>query len=82
MWSKSRLQLGVVRRLRVANPEGHSHRRRDADGRRAANDHGADGVGNFLVALAGDVGLFRGQLRLIDEAHTGVRPFQGLDHFV
>ena len=36
-------------------------------------------AGHLLTGAAGNVGLFRGQLRLIDEAHAGVGPFQGLN---
>ena len=76
------LQFGVVLGLRVANAQRNSHGSGDTNCRRAPHDHGADGVGNFFVAFAGDVGFFRGQLGLIDEAHARVRPFQSLDHLL
>ncbi len=73
-------QLIMVGGLRFADTQRNAHCCRHSDGGRAANDHGADGVGHFFVGRAGDVGFFRGQLRLIDEAHARVGPFQSLDH--
>ena len=76
------LQSFNILGLRVTNSESDTHRCRHADGRSAAHDHGADGIGNFFIGFTGDISLFRRQLRLVDEAHTGIRPFQSLDHVV
>ena len=78
--SNSRCEFGSGFGLRVAHAQRNAHGRGHADGRRAAHDHGADRVRHFFVGLAGDVGLFGRQLRLVDEAHACVRPFQCLDH--
>ena len=69
-----------ILRLRIAHAERDAHRRGHANSRRAAHDHGSDRVGNFFVGLAGDVGFFRRELRLVDEAYARVRPFHSFDH--
>ena len=69
------VQFGVIFGLRITESKRNSHGSGDADRGRTAHDHGVDRVRDLFVSSAGDVGLFRGQLRLVDEAHTGVGPF-------
>ncbi len=60
--------------------ERDAHRRRDADGRRAADDHLLDGVGHLLAGAEGKILLLVRQEALVDHAHALVRPFDGLNH--
>ncbi len=53
--------------LRVLCAESDAVSRRNADGRRAAHDHGDDDVGHLFVGCGEHVALFERQLRLIDE---------------
>ena len=69
-----------VARRRIAHAQGHAHGRGHANGGRAAHHHAANGLGHFLISAAGGVGLFRGQLRLVEDAHATGGPFQSLDH--
>ena len=64
----------------IVHAEGNAHGGSHADGGRAAHHHIADHIGYLLMRLAGDVGFFGGQLRLIEEANALVGPFEGLDH--
>src|SRR5579863_5052210 len=72
----------ITRRLgfRVLHAERDAHGCRDADRRRAAHHHVADYVRDLLVRLAHDVDFFGRQLRLIEEAHALVGPFESLNH--
>ena len=67
-------------RFGTADTQGNSHGCGDANGGSAANNHVADYIGNLLVSLAGHVGFFSGQLRLVDEAYAVVGPFESLNH--
>ena len=53
--------------LGVDCAEGDAVGRGDADGRRAADDHGDDDVGHLFVGGGEDVALLEGELGLIDE---------------
>ena len=69
-----RFSFGIVHTQR--NAHGRSH----ADRRRPTHHHVANHICHLLMRLAGHINFFGRQLRLIDEAHTVVSPFQGLDH--
>jgi hypothetical protein len=60
--------------------QSNAHGCRHADRRRSTHHHGPDDVGNLLVRLAGDVGFFRGQLRLIDKTYALFSPLESLNH--
>ena len=66
--------------LRIFHSQRNAHCRGHADGGRSTHDHGANDVGDLLMRRAGNVGLFRRQLRLINEAYAPVSPFEGLNH--
>jgi hypothetical protein len=74
------LQIANRFGFRIVHAERDAHGRGDADRRRPAYHHIADDVGHLLMRLAGDVGFFGGQLRLIEEAYAVVGPFESLDH--
>jgi hypothetical protein len=69
-----RFRLGVVHAQRDTQRRGHANRRR------APHHHVADHIRDLLMRLAGHINFFGRQLRLVDEAHALVGPFQGLDH--
>ena len=58
----------------------NSHGRRDADGRRASNHHGTNGVGDLMVIGTGDVDFLARKAGLIDHDDAGVGPLYGFDH--
>src|ERR1035441_9126043 len=65
---------------RVPHADGDSHGGGHTDGRRAANDHVADGGGHFLVIPAGNVFFVQRQARLVDHDHALRRPFDCFYH--
>src|SRR5207248_753073 len=67
-------QFRNVVTFRIARAKRNSHGGRDADRRRTAHYHTADGVRYFFVRRAGDVALLDGKLGLINEAHAFIRP--------
>src|SRR5579859_836951 len=73
-------QVAVRFGFGIVYAERNAHGSRDADRRRPAHHHVADDVGYLLVCLAGDVGFFGRQLRLVDEAYAAVGPFKSLNH--
>ena len=54
--------------------------RRNADGRRAADNHGDDDVGHLFVGCGEHVALFERELGLIDEADALGGPGEGGNH--
>ena len=74
------LQIAAILSFRSLHPERDTHRRSHANGRRAPHHHVADDIGDLGVSLAGNVSLFGRQLRLINEAHAGIGPFESLNH--
>ncbi len=57
-----------------------SHGRADADGRRAADDHGGDDGGDLLWSGGEQVGFFKGQFGLVEEPDAFEGPFKGRNH--
>ena len=55
--------------------EGDAHGPGDADGHGSADDHVADDGGDFFVVFGKDVGLFEGELGLVEEVNAGREPF-------
>jgi len=66
--------------FRILHAQRKAHAGGNADGRRSADNHVADYVGDLLVRGAGYIHFFGGQLRLIDEDYAAGGPFEGLDH--
>lgn len=64
----------------AVDADGHSHCGRDADGRRAADDHVADDCGDLLVVGREDVGLLQREFGLVEEVNAGGKPFEGGNH--
>ena len=60
----------------------HAVRRRNADGRRAADHHGDDGVGHLIAGCSEHVALFEGELGLVDEADALGSPSEGGNHAI
>ena len=73
-------ELGELFRFAVTCAQRNAHARSHADSGRAAHHHVADGVRDLLVRLGQQVHLFRGQLRLVDEADALRGPFQCFNH--
>ena len=65
----------------AVDADGHAHGGRDADGGSAADDHVADDGGDLLVVGGEDVGLFEGELGLVEEVNAGWEPFEGGNHY-
>ena len=63
----------------IPNAESDAHRRRDADRRRSANNHDANGFGNFLIRFEDRIFLDRRQLPLVDHHHAVIGPFDRLN---
>ncbi len=59
----------------LADAEGYAHGGGDSDGRGAADDHVADDGGDLLVVGCEDVGLFEGELGLVEEVNAVGEPF-------
>ena len=74
------LQIADGFGFRILDRQSDAHGGGNADSGCSADDHGADDFGHLFMRLAGDVGFFHGQLRLVDEADALVGPFKGLDH--
>ena len=74
------LQLTHRRGLGIFHAERDTHRGCDPNRGGAANHHVADHVRHLLMRLTEDVGFFRRQLRLVDEAYAGIGPLESLDH--
>jgi hypothetical protein len=74
------VEFACVLGLRVADTERDSHRRRHADGGRAANDHLFDRPGDLFVSLENRISLFGRQQALVDHNHALVGPFKCFDH--
>ena len=70
----------MITRGGVSRPQSNAHGRSHANGRCAAHDHGANSISHLLIAGAGDVGFFRGQLCLVNKAYARLCPFQGENH--
>ena len=64
----------------AVDADGHAHGGGDADGGCAADDHVADDGGDLLVVGGEDVGLFEGELGLVEEINAGGEPFEGGNH--
>jgi len=60
--------------------EGDAEGGGDADGRRAADDHGYDHVGHLAVAGGENVGFFQWELGLVDKPDAFRGPFEGKNH--
>src|SRR5581483_4440495 len=73
-------QGGMITGHALLRSERYSHGSSHSDGGSPAHNHGANRVGHLLVAAAGDVDLFGGQLGLVNKAHPHLGPFQGLNH--
>ena len=80
MTSTSAVSSGRVVAVGVLDAEGDAHGCGDADGHGAADDHVADDGGDLLVVGGEDVGLFVGELGLIEEVDAFREPFEGGDH--
>jgi len=74
------LEIGAAFGFGVLHAERNAHGGSHPDRRRTAHHHVADDVRDLLVCRAVYVHLFSRQLRLIDEAHALVGPFEGLNH--
>ena len=77
---ESATKLRDIGGLEIARAKGYPHRRRHSNRGSAANDHRPNRFGDLLISPAGYEDLFRWQLRLIDEAHARLGPFQSLYH--
>ena len=66
--------FGVLHAQRDSHSSGHPN------GRCAAYYHRPNYIRYLFVRLTSDIGLFHWQLRLVDEAHAGVGPFESFDH--
>ena len=68
----------------VKNAKSGSHGCGDADGRRAANDHVADGFGDFAVIGVGVADFLGGKEALVEHDYAAVGPFDRLGnvHFL
>ena len=66
----------------AVDTDGHAHGGRDADGGCSADDHVADDGGDLLVVGREDVGLFEGELGLVEEVNAGREPFEGGNHLL
>jgi hypothetical protein len=66
--------------LRAQDAEGDAVSGRNADGRRAAHDHGDNHVGNLLVGGGEHIALLEGELRLIDETDAFRGPCKCRNH--
>src|SRR6202166_4741711 len=75
------LEISNVLRLRRLHSQRNPHGRRHPNRRRSAHHHRPDCVRHLLVRLASEIGFFRRQLRLVDEAHALLRPFKRVNHF-
>jgi hypothetical protein len=64
----------------VLDAEGYAHGSGDADGGSAADDHVADDGGDLLVGGGENVGLFEGELGLVEEVDACGRPFESGNH--
>ena len=73
-------ELANISSLRIFYADRDSHSRRYTNRRRAPHHHVPNYVGDLEMSFAGDVSLLHGELRLIDEAHAAVGPFEGLNH--
>ncbi len=65
---------------RVEHTEGHAHRRRDTDGRRAANHHVANGFGDLAVVRVGVIDLLGGKAALVQHDYAAFGPLDGLGY--
>ena len=65
-------------RAGTLDAERHAHRRRHADGRRAANHHVLDRRRDFAIVRVGVVNYFSRQAALVEHDHTLAGPFNGL----
>ena len=64
----------------AVDADGDAHGGGDADGGGAADDHVADDGGDLLVVGGENVGLFEGELGLVEEVNAGREPFEGRNH--
>ena len=72
-----RSQLRRARRRAAAQLEGHTHRRRDTDGRRTADHHGPDRLGHVPPGATSYIHLPRRQLSLVNHDDLAVFPVDG-----
>ena len=80
MTATSAVSAGDVGGGGALDAEGDAHGGGDADGHGAADDHVADDGGDLLVVGGEDVGLFEGELGLVEEVDAGREPFEGGNH--
>ena len=64
----------------MKNAESRTHRCSNTDGRRAANDHIANGVSDFAVIGIGVADFLAGKKTLVEYYHALVGPFDGLSY--
>ena len=80
------LEVGVERRDggggALLDADGDAHGSADADGGCSANDHGGDGVGDFVIGGCKDVDFFQRQAGLIEKADAFGGPFEGGNHLL
>jgi len=62
----------------VQNAQGRAHGGGYAYGGRAANDHFANGFGNFAVIGVGVANFFGGEETLVEHDHAAIGPLDGL----
>ena len=65
---------------RVEDAESDAHGGGDSDGGSAANDHFADGFGDFEIAGVGVGDFFGGEQALVKNDHAAVGPLDGLSY--
>ena len=75
--SQSVAELRDASGRQVARAEGNAHGGGHSNGRSATHNHGADGIGHFLIRAAGDPELLGGELGLVNEKYAGLGPLQG-----
>ena len=80
MTSTSAVSVGEVGGGGAVDAEGDAHGGGDADGHGSADDHVADDGGDLLVVGGEDVGLFEGELGLVEEVDAFREPFEGRNH--
>ena len=73
-----RLQFVKRARRRAQHAQRHAHRCGHADGRRAPDDHLADGARDLAIVGVGVIDHFDRQPPLVEHHHTFVRPPDGL----
>src|ERR1700687_4404007 len=64
----------------MQNAEGGAHRRGHADGGSTANDHFADGFGNFAVVGVGVGDFLGGKAALVEDDDAAFGPFNGFGY--